>query len=473
MRLQQIFQIKVHVEPESLGDLDSPLRFRAEDDSFYVTGDELTQARELGFVAEVIREIQEDDLPVRFLLPHQGAVNDPPPASARLAVLARLLSEGRANGDTHVRFLGRNRTVPPSGFILDRANGDRRYVWQVVPADATHSEEDLSERFRALRQQFAAPDTRVVLSLGSGGLRLFCHAAALRLIERIGCAESVDEVWGTSAGALVALLYSHGLSPQAIEQAGYDIYSGRTQLQFRPSTFQILRHLLRDVILPSENTEPTGFVDCAKSLSAMLDQYCDREDALWPFYATAYNLAECRPEILTAGPVPEHLAHMMVQTDPRLAAMASAAVPLLFSPLFIERNGERVPYIDGSTTEDVPLHSVVDKWDRDREAGVESRSRLLILYVKLTGATGPYRTRQGRMSKLRLLQTVAAAGIDSAYQRDLQLLNWRDDVDLCPLEIADSTPNFFEVSRIPEFIREAKETFPAQLAKIERGFRER
>ena len=33
-------------------------------------------------------------------------------------------------------------------------------------------------------------------------------------------------------------LYDHGLSPQAIEQTGYDLYSGRYELPLRPSTFR-------------------------------------------------------------------------------------------------------------------------------------------------------------------------------------------------------------------------------------------
>ena len=466
-----VFQIKVHVEPEGVDDQESPLRFRAADDTWYVTDEELEQVRARGIVAEIVREIRESDVPVRFLLPHHGAVNDPPPESARLAVLARLLAEDRAAGEVHIRFMGRNRTVPPSGFLLDRAGGDRRYVWQVVPAEAMSEAPDLHDRFRALRATLAREDTRVVLSLGSGGLKLFCHASALRLLERIGCGDHIDEVWGSSAGALVALLYAHGLSPHAIEQTGYDIYSGRYELALRPTAFQILRHLIRDVVLARHDSHSTGFVDCAQSLSGMLSRYCDQRDPLFPFYAVAYNLSDCRSEVLTSQPVPEHLRELMVQTDARRAALASAAVPLLFVPQQIERNGTTVPYIDGSTTEDVPLRSVVEKWDLDREAGSEHRDRLVILAVKLTGRTQQYRSPHGRMSKLRLLQIVASAGIETMHRREVELLRARRDVELLELDLEDSAPDFFDIRRIPEFVRHAKETFPDQLAAIEERLR--
>jgi hypothetical protein len=205
----------------------------------------------------------------------------------------------------------------------------------------------------------------------------------------------------------------------------------------------------------------------------MLSRYCDGGDPTWPFYAIAYNLSECRSEVLSSEPVPEHLRALMVRTDPRLAALASAAVPLLFVPQLIERDGKAVPYIDGSTTEDVPLCSVVRKWDLDREAGAENRERLVILYVKLTGPAQQYRSAHGRVSKLRLLQIVATAGIQTMHQREVEVLRTRPDVELLGLELDDSQPDFFEISRIPEFVRRAKEQFPEQLAAIEERLRNR
>ncbi len=46
-------------------------------------------------------------------------------------------------------------------------------------------------------------------------------------------------------------------------------------------------------------------------------------------------------------------------------------------------------------------------------------------------------------------------------------LRARPDVELLELDLEDSAPDFFEIRRIPEFMRHAKETFPEQLAAIE------
>ena len=474
--MSKLYQIKV-ANPAGSGtsasaDVASGLHFRAPDGTYYVSDEELHQLRSGKLAPEVVREIPVSELPVKFLLADHGAVTDPPPENARLAVLARLLSEQRANGEVHLRYLGRNRTVPPDGFVQDCADGARKYVWQTIPGDTLVSRPELRERFHALRGRFSDPGTRVILSLGSGGLKLFAHATAIRLLEMLDCMEQVDEIWGSSAGAVAGLLYSHGLSPQAIEQSGYDLYSGRYALALRPSRLQFLRHLLRDTILSSWNPGAAGFQDHTQGLARMIDHYCDALHTRRPFYCSAFNLAECRPEILTPDPVPEHLHGFMTQTDAREAALASSTVPLLFVPRRIRREQGEVPYIDGSTTEDIPLFSPVRKWDLDREAGVETRERLLILYVKLTPSLAQYRTHgPGRIGKLRLLQTVAAAGIHTVHQRDVTLLAARPDITLLGLSFTDSGPDFFDTSRIPEFIRAAKESFPAQLAEIEERLR--
>ena len=466
----RVYEIKLDA-PLPAGVHETPLRFRATDGSYYLTGEELAQLHAQGVEPEVVRSLRESDLPVRFFLPHDGAVNNPPPEDARLAVLARLLAEGRAGGEVHIRFQGRNRTPPPDGFRLDVAGGRRAYVWQVVPAEEMTGRAGLAERFAALRALCADADTRVVLALGSGGVRLFCHAPAIRLFETLGCARHIDEIWGTSAGAIAGLLYAQGLSPQSIEQLGYDLYGGRMDLRVRPSKLQFLRALVRDAVLPSGAPSSAGFVDCANGMARMLEHYCADMQPQRPFYAVAFNLAECRSEVLTPLLVPPHLRELMTQTDAREAALASSTVPLLFVPRPIRRGGVDVHYIDGSTTEDVPLHSVVQKWDLDRAAGVESRQRLVILAVKLTGNLERHRLAPGRMSKLRIMQAVVAASIEHMHRRTADLMRVRDDVEVLSLDLTDSSPDFFETRCIPEYIRAAKEIFPEQLAELEARLR--
>ena len=125
--MSKLYQIKVAKHAGSgtpySKDVASGLHFRAPDGTYYVSDEELHQLRSSKLAPEVVREIVVSELPVKFFMADHGAVTDPPPENARLAVLARLLSEQRANGEVHLRYLGRNRTVPPDGFVQDCAAG--------------------------------------------------------------------------------------------------------------------------------------------------------------------------------------------------------------------------------------------------------------------------------------------------------------------------------------------------------------
>jgi hypothetical protein len=44
----------------------------------------------------------------------------------------------------------------------------------------------------------------------------------------------------------------------------------------------------------------------------------------------------------------------------------------------------------------------------------------------------------------------------------------RSDVHLLPLELPGSNPDFFEIRRIPDFVRRAKDAFPERLQRIEK-----
>jgi hypothetical protein len=468
----KVIQARLQQRPPAsdTGQLPDPtiLRFQAADGTYFLAEEALRSTRAGGVPLEVLREIDESQIPVCFLPPERGMTFEPAPEEARMAVLAQLLAEDRARGEEDVRFLGRNRPVPPEGFELDRVGGGRRYVWQIVPRH-TAIAPGLHDRFPQLRALLTNPRARVVLSLGSGGLKLFAHATVLRLLEELEVDESIDEIWGSSAGALAALLYSHSLSPAAIEQTGFDLYAGRWDLSIHPSKIQVLRQLLREALLPSSESSHAGFVDCSESLALMLDRYCSTLRPRQSLYCTAFNLADCRPAVLSPEPVPPHLESFITQTDPREAALASAAVPLLFVPRVVRIEGRDVPFIDGSTTEEVPLYSVVRKWDLDRAAGAETREGLVILYVKLTGTPAIYRTSHGRVGKLRLLQTIASAGMETMYQRDLELISARPDVCLLPLQLPGSSPDFFEIRRIPEWVRLARDAFPEQLLELEQS----
>lgn len=62
---------------------------------------------------------------------------------------------------------------------------------------------------------------RTILVLGGGGMRGFAHIGVIRAIERLGL--TVDEVVGTSMGAVMGGLYASGLDSVAIEEVANEI----------------------------------------------------------------------------------------------------------------------------------------------------------------------------------------------------------------------------------------------------------
>jgi hypothetical protein len=352
--LGHVVQIKPDLSHDAgveLAEAESPLRFQAPDGTFYLTDSELLDARLHGLRCEEIRRIRESDLPVRFSLPHDGAVTDWPPEDARLAVLARLLAEDRANGSVHIRFLGRNRNVPADGFALDRAGGQRRYVWQIVPAEVHAARPALHDRFRRLRALCGDPRSRVVLSLGSGGLKLFAHATAIRLFETLGMGHFA-EIWGSSAGAMAGL-FQRRASRRTRSSRWATTCTRPRRPGAAPTKLQFLRHLARRA---AAEQRPVGSGRrLRRRLSRMLERYGRRRAAR----AVPRSRSTCsKPP--GASPGGTRAPGRAAGADRRARRRARVVVGAALFVLRVVRRGKRdTHYIDGSTTEDVPLHSIV------------------------------------------------------------------------------------------------------------------
>lgn len=151
---------------------DLPLRFRSSDGSVYLSREDLGVLRSGGLGCEIERTIEIDRIPVRFLTSQTTALWPPPPSSARMAVLSRLLADGSPLGRVAVRYHGRGRSIPHNAFSLDRSGGSRGYVWEIMGPDVIEQSPVATEpdRYPALRGLLSDPDARVVLALGSGGL---------------------------------------------------------------------------------------------------------------------------------------------------------------------------------------------------------------------------------------------------------------------------------------------------------------
>lgn len=171
---------------------------------------------------------------------------------------------------------------------------------------------------------------RTVLVLGGGGMRGYCHIGVIRAIERLGL--HVDEVVGTSMGAVMGSLYATGMDSRRIEEVaaeitikdyfklnllkflvkGYrhaSVYKGKTFLQF-------LRRWVPQ----------THFADLPR-----------------PFFCNALSLTTGMSRFFGLPG-----ADRVPVAD---AVYASACLPAVFEPLLIDKDY----YVDGGMTETLAL----------------------------------------------------------------------------------------------------------------------
>lgn len=332
----------------------------------------------------------------------------------------------------------------------------------------------VERRYERLFRSLNQADTKVVLSLGGGGVRMVAHLPVLQFLEDMGVASLVSEVWGASGGAFVGLPYTWGLSPERIEKAMLDIFLGsKGAVRLKPSLLSIAKSIARESLFSSEHeADIAGFHDHVHFQDAvhkMLEGYRQKV----PLYCLAYNLGTHRTDVLTPSPVPEGLYDgWMFHTDALEAVSASTAVPIVFRPRHISDGKGRRVYVDGATNEEIPTVSVHRKWCIDHELGLEKRHRLLVVAVNLN----PQLTTMGlfrhwAFRKIPIVQHIRS----TLYYADL--MRRAKVEDQRRVLLSDPQVEYWEISLplkgdmldqrlMPKILAYAKKEVPRQFARI-------
>jgi NTE family protein len=155
------------------------------------------------------------------------------------------------------------------------------------------------------------------LVLSGGGARGFAHLGLIQALNDAGIFP--DIISGTSAGALVGVLYADGYSPKEI----LHMMNGGSRLDFmRPA-------------MPREGLLQIGGI--AKILRSNLHARTFEELKI-PLFVTATDLNNGRVEYFSEGEL----------IDP---VIASASIPVLFQPVQIRNNF----YVDGGVLDNLPV----------------------------------------------------------------------------------------------------------------------
>ncbi len=165
----------------------------------------------------------------------------------------------------------------------------------------------------------------VGIALSGGGTRGMVHVGALQALEEHGI--SPDVISGTSAGAIVGVLYANGYTPaELLEFSRENTFLKMMSLRLPKKGFVKHTHLMKQL---KKHIPENSFGALKKSL-----------------YVAIANLNTGLAEFRSEGPLWEII-------------VASSSVPIIFEP--IELDGEL--FVDGGLVKNMPASILQDKAD--------------------------------------------------------------------------------------------------------------
>jgi predicted acylesterase/phospholipase RssA len=470
----------VHLVPQQARALNRPqsqirLYETAHRGEYYVSSYSLKQLGIQKVAHRVLKHLTRQNLPVDLIYPARSFLFDAPEEDALIEAFACAMSKRRGKGKIQLQYLGRRRDENAESFTLDRPGGKRNYQWRIPPRP--EKIEDIRDQFPKIVRHIKDKNTKVILSFGSGGVRLFAHPSLMKFMDIMGLRDSIDEIWGSSGGAIAGLPYSLGVDPAVIEQEGYNLFNNRYSIRLSPSKLQVVKNMIIDAFLPASDAMLEGFVDCQNHLKELLQKHLKVTKKQIPFFAVAYNLKQRRNEVLTPEKIDSSIYRTpILHTDALDAVIASSSIPILYIPKKILRGDTEHAYIDGGTTEEVPLISPYRKWVRDRKHRKERRKKLLLISVNLFPEVGSATMFSHwifkRIPALKILHLSATyadlvrqARIDEqkgTLSRDPHVTQWE-------LSLLATGGGVVDTKVIPKIIEKAQTSFYDQLRKIEEG----
>lgn len=418
----------------------------------------------------------------RIVYPMASYLQDPPPAN----VLEELTLLTFAQSQFSFEYVGRGKKheVHHSDeeiLTIDILGGNRKYQWRTRPANFRSSERSLAHAFAGLRQWFDDPEARIVLSLGSGGLRVLGSTAALKILDLMRVRNRISEIWGSSSGALIAYLYSVGVSPHWIEKIGYNVYNDHLEAKAKkmPLWSAIPKRLGQIV----KNLSTLGFAGIADVHQAFFEAIHNSEYrkndrvATIPCYVVATNPDKRIPFVL-ADP-----ADMMINygesflaCDPEVAVQASTAIPFVFAKQNLRRGSDEIhALLDGSFAEEVPLLLPYRKWRKDQRAlPSQTKKRLKIFCIDSGMRLREFPWMRKQASSLQVFKNLQHVGelIDLVFDnRNTNLvasLNDIQNVEVLSLKLELGDFAAADIYKLPMIIQQSRICFLEQIQSISR-----
>ncbi len=304
-------------------------------------------------------------------------------------------------------------------------------------------QEDLEldlERFSTLRRLASDPGKRLVVCMGGGGVPSLCGNAVLAdLIERLGLREHVQEIWGTSAGAIIGGSWASGTkAPRMLEILRVLRSHGVTDVDWL--------HVAKGLLLrPFGAVLPDAILRGKRSYETMLSGLSVEtfEECEIPFRCIACaDEEQGRRHIFREGPLGP-------------AISASMSLPGILLP----RDADGQPahgFLDGGLVEKTPLYSPMADHVR-----IGDDRQLLILGTYFGVQRIVNAVEHGFID--RFLVTIDAL-VDHLWEHQEQAARSQPGVSVLLLNPRlEPSVNYLDCSGIDRHCRQARKAFQEQL----------
>ncbi len=446
---------------------------------FYISRFSIKSLKHRKIPHNTLKNFTDSNLPIKIVYSTQSQFFSPPNQEAIEEIKAYAMSKLGKRKNLTILYEGRFSQLNPNeakqSFYLDRPGGKRTYRWSIVPHWEKH--QDIREQFPKIKSLFEDPKTRVVLSLGSGGIRSFAHPTLMKFINLLDLRKHIDEVWGCSGGAVAGMPYSLGVDPELIEEEGYHLYNDRYSVRWGPNKIQVLKNLITDQFLPFTENMLKGFMECQNDLQVVFGKFLKTQNNnnKIPFYCLAYNILNQRLETLTSEKLGKtKYNHPIIRAEPMDAVAASSSIPILFVPKKILNGRTEHHYVDGGTMEEVPLISPYHKWAEDFKNKREKRKKLLIIAVNLFPRVSEsgffYHWFVKKLPAVRVLQLFAKYTDlvrQGRIEEQKKYILSNPNVKLIELFLPMGGTAVLDPIMIPKVIETAQTSFYGQLKEIE------
>jgi NTE family protein len=257
------------------------------------------------------------------------------------------------------------------------------------------------------------------LALEGGGIRGIAYCGAFEVLEARGILNSIDQVAGTSVGAVAGVLLSVGYRPGEIRALLYELrvqtfndgrwifFGGQQRMRRQYGWYRgdALEHWLEAKIAAKTGRSHLDFEGLHK-LRLSSPEHKD-------FFATATNLSKQRVEVFSWKSRPKMELAVAVRT--------SMSVPLYFRAMQLDSNGQKSAsgdvYVDGGLVMNFPLTIFDSSGVNARTLGLKLERRAQLEQYKTGTDIAPY-----RISKL-------TDYVSALYNLTIETLNRRGDMN--------------------------------------------